>query len=305
MTVVCDYATVSTPLDNGPALFDALAGLVLECDGAVTDRNGVQVGHGRLHYSERRDAQVATISASGALLAALRGMERLVHYCATIAAHAPYKVTHLDLAHDVQADAPTELVMLYERLRVTGCALSRKRTPAGRIVAMMSRGLDGRDTGTVFVGNRKSAETTAAVYDRQQDARAKGKDDPGKLLRYEIRTGVAGMSLKDVVVPDPLFYHFAAPDLLPRPAHVPDWQPWGEGFSVPATQFDPMQRLVRLVERSTDVDRMLQLADQVPGGLETLRRLLNQRLRLHQATVAFTAGHATAEARVTRETPVN
>lgn len=291
--VIADYFTMSTPLEYGEAMLGAVRDVVLQLDDTETDYRGIRVGtHGRVHFTERKDSAVATISASGMVLAKLRAVSLLYDLCGAIAATGPYKVTHLDLAHDVMGDVPAMLEDVYARLRLTGCALTRKRTPPHQITQMLSPGCDGRDTGTVFIGNRKKAETTAAVYDRRHDALCKGKDDPGPLLRYEIRTGVPGMSLKDLVQPEPLFYHFASPDLLPRPATVPDWQPWGEAFTVGQRQDDAMVKLARYVERSGDLRRLHDLAQQVPGGTEQLRRLLNQRLRVLDATAAFEKGSA-------------
>lgn len=291
--VVADYVTVSTPLDNGPQLCGALADVCLRLDGAVTDGRDVVIGkHGRLHYTERVASGVAVVSASGWALAQLRAAGLLFEYCGVVA-EGPHKVTHLDMAHDVECDCPTALQSLYTRLRLAGCALTRKRTAGTDCTAMFSRGADGRDTGSIMIGDRRSAETTAIVYDRQHDARRKGKPVPERsMLRFEIRTGVPGLSLRDVVEPEPLFWHFAAPDLGAKPANVASWFPWGEGFEVVRNTVDDAEKLARLIERSSDLERAFAIAQRMPGGVAQLRRELNLRLKVLERTAEFQHGAA-------------
>lgn len=290
--IICDYLTVSTPRDNGPALAAACSDVCLQLDGSQTEGLGVRINkHGLLRYGEKN--QVATLSASGVMLAQLRAANMLFDFLAAIASHGPYKVTHVDVARDEECDAPSQLAWLYGRLRVAGAQLTRKKIRPDEINCMFSRGPDGRDTGSIMIGDRRSAETTAIVYDRQHDARRKGKPDPGSLLRTEIRTGIAGLSLKDVAVPDPLFWHFATPTFGKRPDDVCDWQPWGEGFCLDKPDADPLAQLRRQVERSSDLNRMLELADQLDGdGIGQLQRLISQRIRLHLETLKFTAGRS-------------
>lgn len=290
--IICDYLTVSTPKENGPILMAACSDVCLSLAGSQTDPVGVRYDkHGLLRYSERN--QVGIISVSGYMLAALRSRSMLFDYLSAIASNGPYKVTHADVARDEQCDAPERLALLYSRLRVAGAMLTRKRTPPSEITTMFSRGQDGRDTGSIMIGDRRSQETTVIVYDRQADARRKGKADPGPLLRTEVRTGIEGLSLKDAACPEPLFWHIASPTFGERPADVPEWQPWGEGFVLPVSQVDLMASLRRLVDGSRDLERMMALADKLPGnGLQQLEVLLAQRLQLHRQTVQFTAGTA-------------
>lgn len=289
--IITDYCTVSTPLGNGPFLLEAVSDVVLQLPEAATDPQGVRVGkHGLLRYQERPTNGIATVSASGHVLALLRAGKLLADYCAAVACSSPYHVTHLDVARDEDCDAPSKLQWLYGRLRVAGCALTRKRVQPRDIKAMWSRGDDGRDTGSIMIGNRKRAETTAIIYDRRHDAAAKGKPDPGPLLRTEIRTGVAGMSLRDVWEPGPLFHHFASPELVQRPSDIADWQPWHERFDIERADHDVPERLQRFLDNSTDLKRMMALADQVPGdGLGLLQRKLAQAIETHRRTLEFTA----------------
>lgn len=292
--ILCDYLTVSTPLHNGQSMYDACADVCLRLEDAQLLYNAVSVGHGRLHYRERHS--VATISASGVLLSRLRSAHALFEFLAAIANNGPYKVTHLDVARDEQQDAPSYLAMLYGRLRVTGAKLTRKRIHPDEVVTMFSRGPDGRDTGSIMLGDRRSQETTAIVYDRQADAKRKGKPDPGPLVRTEVRTGVPGMSLKDAYEPAALFWYFAAPTFGEKPSDVPDWQPWGEGFQLePKPTIDVPAVMGRLLDTSHDVQRLLDLADKLPGdGLRQLQQMFANRCVIHKQTVMFAAGTAQA-----------
>lgn len=291
MQPIADYVTVSTPLANGPALYGAVLDVALLLDDARTDHQSVRVGkHGLVRYQERSASGVAVVSTSGHVLAMMRASNLLFEFCGAIASAAPYHVTHLDVAKDEECDAPARLQWLYGNLRIAGCALTRKRIKPQDVRLMASRGDDGRDTGSIMIGDRRRAETTAIIYDRRHDAVCKGKPDPGPLLRTEIRTGIPGLSLRDVYDPEPLFYHFAAPELATKPDHVPEWQPWGEMFDIDRVAKDAAEQLARLVDRSGDLDRMLALADQVPGdGLGLLQRLLAGRISLHRHTVDFEA----------------
>lgn len=290
--ILCDYLTVSTPKENGPVLMAACTDVCLSLAGSQTDPVGVRYErHGLLRYSERN--QVGIVSVSGYMLSALRTRSMLFDYLSAISSNGPYKVTHVDVARDEECDAPERLALLYSRLRIAGAMLTRKRTSPAEITTMFSRGVDGRDTGSIMLGDRRSQETTAIVYDRQHDARRKGKPDPGPLLRTEIRTGMDGLTLKDAACPEPLFWHIASPTFGERPADVAEWQAWGEGFVLPVSQVDLMASLRRLVDGSRDLERMMALADKLPGnGLQALEVLVAQRLQLHRQTVQFTAGTA-------------
>lgn len=293
--IVCDYLTVSTPLENGPALRAACHDVCLRLDGAETQFESVVCGnHARLDFRERMN--VATLSASGVMLSKLRAAGLFIELLGSIAANAPYKVTHLDLARDEEQDAPAYLAMLYGRLRVSGAALTRKLIPPNQIKFMVSRCDDGRDSGSIMIGNRKRAETTAIVYDRRVDAIEKGKPDPGYLVRTEIRTGVPGMTLKDAFAPEPLFWHFAAPTFGKRPDDVAPWQPWGEPFTLERALVDDLPaRMRRLLECSGDIQRLLSMADQLPGdGLEQLKRMFAFTVATHANTLRFEAGTAQA-----------
>lgn len=289
LPVICDALTVTTPVDLGPSLQASLTDIALRLPEAVLDPQGVRVGrHGLVRFAERHGVLVA--SASGTVMASLRAADLLADYVAAVAEVVTYKVSHLDLAQDRVADCAALLPRIYRRYKAKGAGLTRKRIPPADVTKMFSPGIDGRDTGTVFLGHRKRHETTAIFYDREHDAIRKGKPNPGKLLRLEIRTGRPGMSLRDVMQPEPLFYDLASPDLVRKPDQVPSWEPYGEGFSLTRDKPDPLTALARLVDCSPDLTRMLDQAALLPGeGYDVLLAMVRSRSKRHRATREFTA----------------
>lgn len=134
--------------------------------------------------------------------------------------------------------------------------------------------------GTVYLGGR-SAEVKARVYDKRQERIARGYPDPGPWLRAELTvTGAVGVSLKDVWSPAPVFWHFMASTLkgiAACPVDVPEWVPGGVGFSLPPRPvLDPVQRLARRLERSTELQDLCSLACSVRGGAVLVYRRLRK-----------------------------
>lgn len=288
MTVVTDFLTVSVPKGAGLDLRDALTDVCLSLPESQTDPLGVRLGRfALLRFQDRPTVTVA--SASGMMLAALRASQLLHDYCAAVASCGPHRVTQIHAAHDVECDAPSELHRIYQTVRGLGVALTRKRIAPRNIKTIFSSGADCRDTGSIMFGHRARHETTLCIYDRHQDAIEKGKPDPGPLLRYELRTSVEGLTLRDACEPAPLFHHFMGA-FFRRPDDVAPWAPHGEGFTLPRANIDSQVKLRRLVEQSADIARAIDLADQLPGeGLDVLLRLIRNRAKTRRQTRTFTA----------------
>lgn len=293
--VIADFLTVSVPRGAGLDLRDALTDVCLALPGSQTDPLGVRVGKfGLLRFQDR--PTVAVASASGSILTALRAASLLHDYCAAVASVGAHRVTQVHAAHDVECDAPAELQRIYSTVRGHGVRLTRKTIPPAAIKTILSPGVDGRDTGSIMVGHRARHETTLCIYDRLQDALEKGKPDPGNTLRYELRTSVDGLTLRDACEPAPVFYHFMGA-FFPRPDGVPSWVPHGEGFDLPKLQTDDHAKLRRLVNQSVDLCRMIDLADTLPGeGLDVLLHLVRSRAKTRRHTRAFAAVGAASPA---------
>lgn len=302
MTVIADYVTVSTPIGAGLDLRDALTDVCLRLPESQTDPLGVRLGKfGLLRCVDQTRNQISVASCSGMMLAALRAANLLTEYVAAVASVTTYNVTHLDLARDQLGDPPSVVQTYYQRLRIAGVKLSRKTVPPGRIKSLFSKGDDGRDTGSVMIQNRQTSRVSAIIYDRQADALAKGKPDPGPITRIEMRLGVPGMTLRDVLDPAPLFYEYASPGLLPRDPSVRQWEPFSDGgFRVARLERTAYERLARTVDQSTDLAAMFRQAALLDGdGVDVLLRLVRQRHRIWLNTESFgavgTASRATAD----------
>jgi hypothetical protein len=117
------------------------------------------------------------------------------------------------------------------------------------------------------------------VYDKQAERHKATGNDPGPWLRHEVRCRVGGMTLRDAVDPTALFYAFASPSFLPRPAGVADWVPHGEGYTLDRVELpSPAARLKRRVEDSAEVGALIALALEVgPYGVSFLASLISQR----------------------------
>ena len=111
------------------------------------------------------------------------------------------------------------------------------------------------------------------VYDKRHERISRKLPDLGDLTRYECRLrGGLGISLRDCSEPASVSWHHVAPDFLPRPDGVEAWTPGAVGFVLdklsPPT---PFARMLAVLDQSSDVRRLLTLADQVgPYGLRTL-----------------------------------
>ena len=106
--------------------------------------------------------------------------------------------------------------------------------------------------------------------------------DPGSWLRAELTvTSAMGISLKDAWEPAPVFWRFMAQALegiVTRPSDVPAWVPAGDsvGFVLPTRPvLDPMQRLERRLERSSELRDLCELARSIRSGVVLVYRRLS------------------------------
>jgi len=149
-------------------------------------------------------------------------------------------------------------------------------------------GPTGELTGTVYLA-KPTAEVRPKVYDKRQQMLAQHDVDIGPCVRYELRTrSRVGMTLRDAHSPTSLFYHYMAPALLTAPSYVQPWAPQSEGFTLPPkTDFTAFELMVRKLDSSPDVQRLLALALECgPHGIE----LLCQRLHRMAADASESSG---------------
>lgn len=280
-----DYLNVTTPRDNGELVLGELRPL-LDALGASEVSDGLfalpdKGGTFKMHFRQR----VAVLGASGGFLSSLRSNEMYAEYLRILSGHS-HRVSMLHATVDFMVDAP-EVVQQVEALgHAGGLALTRKAIQPQQIHALLSLGQDGRRTGTLYLGNRKNSDVWAKLYDKQHERLSKGLPDPGPLARLEIAVqSDIGATLRDAFDPSALFWHFASRSLVDPPPDAPQWQPYGEGFTLtpPALNLTGIQRLKAILEYSPDVSRLVKIAREEYGdeGGEVLaglvRKLFNSR----------------------------
>lgn len=279
--VFCDYLNVTVPIDY---LREAREGLrpVMDSVGAVVEADDrYRVDGGSLKHENR--GRFGLISASGQVLASLRQFRLFDEYLRVLGS-LPHKVTLLHATRDRVADGPAEVQGLYRRACRGGVSLTRKAIQPRQITKLFGPSvLDGRDTGSVYLG-RRTSEVWAKVYDKREERLVKGFADPGPLVRDELCCGKVGATLRDAQAPEALFWHYMAPGVYRRPRGAPAWSPGVEGCSLaPRELLPPAQRLKRRVESSSEIRALLELANQAgPHGVDyfcSLLRRLGGRLR--------------------------
>lgn len=290
----CDYINATVPADRYETCRTDLLELVSAAGGRDAREGLVFLGDGSFKYGVRY--QVGFFSLSGRAIAALRSAPYPFwgEYLSVLG-EGSHRVTRLDVALDDTEDAPPIVDRFYRRARGGQFQLTRKRIPASEVRREMAIAVvDGRDTGTVYLGAR-TRDVFARVYDKRDELlcfaiRQHGVaspelialNDPGPLVRYEITLGrKVGASLRDAYEPEAVFWHFAGDALAPLHRRRPECGPWiprEGGFSVPRSGAPDFSRQLRLLlETSHDVRRAVTLADRLgPYGRDYLASLLRK-----------------------------
>lgn len=212
------------------------------------------------------------VSCSGQALARLRSVQLLGQFLAVIG-NVPHRVTGLHATLDrPEATGPHLAAIVARAASDDGLRAGRKRIPRTALLEYRQHLPDGSHTGSVYCGT-KHAEIRPFVYDKRQERIARGLPDIGHdLTRWELRlrSGV-GLSLRDVYQPAAVFWHYMAPDFLPRPEGVPEWQSGADGFAYdrPSPPL-PAARLLRAAEGSEHLRELVKLAGAFPGGVDFL-----------------------------------
>lgn len=302
-----DYLNTTHPLGSFPFVRDAVLPVLEEAGASQRTDELYEIGLGgtiKLYEVTR----VGVLSLSGVALATLRERGLYGEYLAAVGQEA-HKLTCLHVAFDQRVDAPPRIQGLIRRAKRGLVSLSRKSIdPRQGLDYWLKPGLlDGRQTGTVYLGG-KTAHVRAAVYDKRDERLRAGCADPGPLLRHELRLkghAASGATLRDAYDPTSLYWHYIAPDLLTRPQDVPDWVPQADGYDLPPMRtYSPEERVQRIVENSLDLARLFDLAAALgPRGIETVTRAIRARYSRHLAGQAMLSGVAGDGARSPVESP--
>ena len=277
----CDWVNISVPEDSSHEVEQELR-LILGMLGAVAGiRVGTSIVHrldsgGTLKHTEKKGFSV--FGASGGFISRLR-IEGYFDNYLSIFASVPHRVTKMDIAHDVNSDAPPILKSLYRRAKKGDIKLTKKNLNPTQVKFLQKPRYDGEDSETVYLGNRTS-EVHAKVYDKMAELQDKSFNIHKPLTHYKLNiTSKVGISLKDVHSPEPLFWRFMG-NVLPKPKNVPEWLPLGDnGFSIqPSAELLPAEVMRRKVDVSEEVASLLALADQCgENGFDYLLSLFKQK----------------------------
>lgn len=282
-TPFCDWLTVTVPEEDGPTLLDSVRTSILAAGGRPNVK-GWWLGEGSIYAAPNH--RVFILSLSGGALEALRSSGEWLDFLSAVSGQ-PHRVTRLDVAYDTGEDAPEVLPLLEARGHRGELRLTRKTVSPSAVRWQRSMGPCGRVSGTVYTGRRGRVRVLARVYDKRAERWDAGKGDPGvPWTRYELELSVDGMTLRDAYDPAALWWAYGS-DLvgIDRPAGVPEWEPHGQGYSLPPARERSLREVMeRRVEQCTELDALRGLAEAMgEGGRMALRRLLLQRVGLSES----------------------
>lgn len=282
-----DYLNVTVPFDIGAEVSDKLLP-VIESIGPMSE-----VDHGvyrlfdeRLRptgavFKFKKRGKVHVISASGMALSALRSSGNFSNYLRELSLF-PHRVSMLHATQDYFVQDPADVVLALkdaafdERVYLTRKVLQKKH-----VNVLLSPGITGKDTGTVYLGNRANADVWAKGYDKRQERLQRGFQDPGPVFRLEIAVqSDVGATLRDAFDPHDLYFHFASKSLVEAPQGFKGWVPSGEGFVLgESREILPLDRLDRLLDFSLDLTRLIEIAVSAYGEKsgDVLSRLIRKK----------------------------
>lgn len=277
--VFCDHLNISFPKDCFDDVLSSVAP-VFDLAGASMETDSLyRFAAGGTCKIDRRYG-VSVLRMSGQALYHLRALDLFASYLQSVAEHS-YRVTLLHATLDLPDRAPPVLDRLYKHARRGGVRLSQRCVKPENVRRIISPDIEGVDTGTVYLNGRK-ADVYAKVYDKRHERLCAAGIDIGPCTRVEIGvTSRQGITLKDAWDPTAVFYHYASPQLVQAPPGQPEWVPGDVGFKLPPKVTSlPAQRLMRLIESSADVRRIVELAEQVgPHGRDLVYRYLDRQMQ--------------------------
>lgn len=157
----CDYLNVTTPKENEEGLLLAIRP-ILDALGYSDRGDGLYALEGNGTLKVRARGKVSVFSASGGFLEVLRRASMYGDYLSSISSF-PHRVSMLHATADFQSDAP-EVIQALKAVAYAGdVSLTRKAVQPSNVQVLLSPNYEGRETGTVYLGNRKNADVWAKV----------------------------------------------------------------------------------------------------------------------------------------------
>ena len=279
----CDFLGVTVPYSLGHPIISRLRAFLSSLPGLrTTGRDSWTIdSYPDSRFAAKRMYSVLVISASGQALQALRDHDLLDPYLALLGSEEAHRVSRIDVSLDLRTPTAPILAKLRRRDRAKKKPfhLSRKACP---VRFFMDHNAAGVFTGSAYFGKRRNAKVMAVVYDKQHEQVRSDKPDPGPVTRYELRvTASMNPSLRDASKPEAIFWHFMAPDILPKPDYlVPAWFGYGQGFylsSPPSPGNNESVHFASRLRKSAEFADLCAQSLDLPGG----RQLLFAALREH------------------------
>jgi hypothetical protein len=287
MTPIADYLNFTSSWEDRGHLQDGLRDICAEAEAFEQAPGHYRFpNRGVLKFKRldgRHDTRLLT-SLSGRVLSSLRAAN-LMRDLLMVLGVEPHKLTMLHVALDVPGDASPHVEHVAEVCGRGELSLTRKRVnPA---VAKTLRAANGRYE-TFYSSPKRTADVQLVVYDKALERSVRGDPDYPPTARYELRfTDRVGFTLADVEDPTALFWQFMPPTLLPRPADVPDWEPFRQSFTLPRrsepTTYERMKRQLNAPAVRTLLDLA---ASQGEHGLRDLQMLIAAAYRQRAAAPA-------------------
>ena len=282
----CDYLNITSPKENQDDIMDKIR-FYLDYLGCLEEQQGtfkLSGGFGTFKVYVR--GHVSIFSASGGFLDALR-IRNLYDSYLMVFFHFPHRISMLHATCDFRVDAPEYVAAAYNDAISGEFYLTRKSIDPKNVSRLVSQDQDGRETGTVYIGNRANSDVWAKVYDKRQERLRKGYESPLPLLRIEIAVqSDIRASLKDASNPHDIFYHYAQNSLVTPPVGFKGWESYGSSFEIdkPKSNLTTWGRLWGIIENSNDIKRVIDLAiaDYGEDALKEINKLVAKRLTLRK-----------------------
>lgn len=280
----CDYVNITTPKEHIEAIKASIQPFLDVIGALQTVENLYLMPNKGGAFKIYLKGAVAVYSFSGGVMASLRA-NKMLDEVLFIFVDYPHNVSTLHATLDYGIDASKVVQRIYKDANNGLIQLSRKSLTRGNIHKYFSMKDDGEDTGTLYLGNRANSDIWARVYDKQKERIDSGNTDPGPMLRVEMvfQTDV-GCTLKDIQNPHDVFYQYASKSLVQAPKGFKGWVSYAMPFTIERKEQDltTWQRIWGIVENSTDIERILDLAEAdygVDAELEIMK-LVRKRMRL-------------------------
>lgn len=282
LCVVCDWLDVTAPSwvfpQIGPEIFEVLLTAGFEDTGSAWRSESGGVIQAGLYRS-----QMLRVSCSGRALADLRSAGLFESLVAVFAGY-PCRVTRLDAAADFPVDGADVIQGLHAQYPRRYVRLGRRAQKMSTLVE--PRDWDGRESGTVYVGHRKTSQITCRVYDKRKERLDRTGEDPGMdWTRVEVtvkgKSGESsGPTLRDAVKPEALFWCYANPSIVKATEDVCERvSGMAEGWKMEKVELLPAQVLKGRIESFYTLEHMARVADRMgPEGRRWLKSRLAEKI---------------------------